>query len=110
LLPYVKFKNADTISTYKKTETHFVSEPVLKKGKTYSTININAADTSAFSTLPGIGSKLANRIITFREKLGGFYSANQVAEVYGLPDSTFLKIKPYLIIGDVAIKKKYKYC
>jgi competence ComEA-like helix-hairpin-helix protein len=41
----------------------------------------------------------------FREKLGGFYSANQIAEIYGLPDSTFLKIKPYLIVGDVPIKK-----
>jgi competence protein ComEA len=105
LLPYIQFKNADTTATYKKAETHFVSEPLLKKGKTYSTININAEDTSALSTLPGIGSKLANRIITFREKLGGFYSTDQVAEIYGLPDSTFLKIKPYLIIGDVAIKK-----
>jgi competence protein ComEA len=105
LLPYIQFKNADTVTTYKKAETNFVSGPFLKKGKTYSTINSNAADTSEFSTLPGIGSKLANRIITFREKLGGFYSTDQVAEIYGLPDSTFLKIKPYLIIGDISIKK-----
>ncbi|HEY4876127.1 MAG TPA: helix-hairpin-helix domain-containing protein [Puia sp.] len=81
-----------TVAAYKKTETHVVSEPSFKKGKTYSTIDINAADTSAFSTLPGIGSKLSNRIITFRERLGGFYSTNQVAEIYGLSDSTFLKI------------------
>ncbi|HEX4373451.1 MAG TPA: helix-hairpin-helix domain-containing protein, partial [Puia sp.] len=105
LLPYIQFKKADTAATYKKTETNFVSEPSFKKGKTYSTIDINAADTSAFSTLPGIGNKLSNRIITFRERLGGFYSANQVGEIYGLPDSTFLKIKPYLIVGDIPIKK-----
>jgi competence protein ComEA len=61
-----------------------------------SVVNINTADTSAFIALPGIGSKLAGRIINFREKLGGFYSIDQVMEIYGLADSTFQKIKPAL--------------
>ncbi|RYY00091.1 MAG: helix-hairpin-helix domain-containing protein [Gammaproteobacteria bacterium] len=56
------------------------------------TVNINEADTTAFIALPGIGSKLSARIISFREKLGGFYSVDQVGETYGLPDSTFQKI------------------
>jgi competence ComEA-like helix-hairpin-helix protein len=59
-------------------------------------VDINAADTTAFIALPGIGSKLANRIVGFREKLGGFYSVNQIAEVYGLSDSVFQQIKPLL--------------
>ena len=56
-------------------------------------ININEADTSSFIALPGIGNKLASRIINFRDKLGGFYSVEQVSETYGLPDSSFQKIK-----------------
>lgn len=59
-------------------------------------VSINEADTSAFIELPGIGSKLAARIINFRDKLGGFYSVEQVGETYGLPDSTFQKIKASL--------------
>ena len=59
-------------------------------------VNINEADTSAFIALPGIGSKLARRIVSFRDKLGGFYSVEQVGETYGLPDSTFQKIKTSL--------------
>lgn len=59
-------------------------------------VNINEADTSAFIALPGIGSKLAARIINFRDKLGGFYSVDQIGETYGLPDSTFQKIKSSL--------------
>ncbi len=59
-------------------------------------IDINTADTTAFISLPGIGSKLAARIINFREKLGGFSSVNQLGETYGIPDSTFQKIKPQL--------------
>jgi competence protein ComEA len=62
-------------------------------------VSINEADTSAFIDLPGIGSKLAARIVSFREKLGGFYSIEQVGETYGLPDSTFQKIKSKLTVG-----------
>ncbi len=71
----------------------------------YSIIDINSADTTAFIALPGIGSKLAVRIVNFREKLGGFYSIDQIGETYGLPDSTFRKIKQYLEIKNSAVRK-----
>lgn len=67
-------------------------------------VNINEADTSAFIALPGIGSKLAARIVNFRDKLGGFYSVEQVGETYGLADSTFQKIKASLQLGG-SVKK-----
>ncbi len=59
-------------------------------------IDINTADTADWMQLPGIGKVFSRRILRFREALGGFYSVAQVAETYGLPDSTFEKIKPYL--------------
>ena len=68
-------------------------------------VDINSADTSAFIALPGIGSKLASRIINFRDKLGGFYSIEQVRETFGLPDSTFQKIKENLALTTSSIKK-----
>jgi len=68
-------------------------------------IDVNIADTAAFQSLYGIGSKLAARIVNFRNKLGGFYSIDQVGETYGVPDSTFQKIKPYLKLSDGGIKK-----
>ena len=66
-------------------------------------ISINTADTNALIALPGIGSKLAKRILNFRDKLGGFVSINQVGETFGLPDSTFQKIKKYLV-ADASIR------
>jgi len=48
---------------------------------------------------------LASRIVTFRDKLGGFYSIEQVGETYGLPDSTFQKIKQYLKLDNPSVKK-----
>jgi competence protein ComEA len=71
----------------------------------YASVDINTADTTAFIALPGIGSKLAARIVNFRDKLGGFYAVSQVAETYGLPDSTYQKIRQYLTPGITPVKK-----
>jgi competence protein ComEA len=65
-------------------------------GKKMEITDINQADLAVWSRLPGIGEKLAARIIHFREKLGGFFRVDQVGETFGLPDSTFQKIKPFL--------------
>ena len=75
------------------------------KSSSPAVIDINGADTAAFISLPGIGSKLAGRIVNFRDKLGGFYSVDQVAETFGLPDSTFQKIKQFLTVGTNPVKK-----
>jgi competence protein ComEA len=37
--------------------------------------------------------------------LGGFYSVDQIAEIYGLPDSSFKKIKPFLKLESTPFKK-----
>ncbi|HUQ67692.1 MAG TPA: helix-hairpin-helix domain-containing protein [Flavitalea sp.] len=66
---------------------------------------INKADTNAFIALPGIGSKLAARIVLFREKLGGFYKIEQIREVYGIQDSVYTMIAPMLRCNPGNIKK-----
>ena len=86
------------------TQNNFEKTTYTKPEKKIVTVNINEADTSAFIALPGIGSKLAARIVNFRDKLGGFYSVEQIGETYGLPDSTFQKIKGSFRL-DGSIKK-----
>lgn len=107
LFSYIKIHlNAENYS--KEKNKYSTVEKLINTGNIKSNpvnIDINLADTTAFISLPGIGSKLANRIIQFREKLGGFYSVNQIAEVYALPDSTFQKIKTRFIITDNVIDK-----
>src|SRR6476620_4362316 len=71
-------------------------EPPRHVRKKVEPFDINTADTTAFIALPGIGSKLAARIVLFRDKLGGFYDVRQIGEVYGLQDSVFKKISPML--------------
>jgi competence protein ComEA len=65
--------------------------------------DINEADSSQWCRLPGIGAKLASRIVHFRDLLGGFYLVDQVGETFGLPDSTFQKIKPVLVLNAVSV-------
>jgi competence ComEA-like helix-hairpin-helix protein len=91
-------------------ETSAVKNPESKKepfssGPRYAVVDINTADTSAFIALPGIGNKLALRIVNFRDKLGGFYSIDQISETYGIPDSVFRKIKPFLKLEANLVKK-----
>lgn len=59
-------------------------------------VDISLADTTELIALPGIGSKLAKRIISFREKLGGFYAVEQLKDLFGLTDSVYQILKPML--------------
>lgn len=65
-------------------------------------IYLNTADTNQLKLLEGIGSKLAGRIVKYRDQLGGFHSKDQLKEIYQLPDSTIQKISKQLIVsGDI---------
>ena len=104
LIPYVSIKEIKR--EYPQYEKKEFAEKVNYTAKnTIQKVDINSADTTQYIALPGIGSKLSKRIIAFREKLGGFYSIDQIGETYLLPDSTFQKIKPYLVVDSKAIKK-----
>jgi competence protein ComEA len=98
---YERVKNFIVIASVQNnySQTNFEKPTYIKPEKKVAVVNINEADTTAFIALPGIGSKLAARIVNFRDKLGGFYSVEQVGETYGLPDSTFQKIKASLQLG-----------
>ena len=102
LIPYVRI--AETAQpTYTNNYTPYEKKPYEKK--VVAPIDINAGDSSAFDALPGIGGGYSRRIINFRNRLGGFYKVEQIAETFGLPDSVFQKIKPLLKISGNDIKK-----
>lgn len=104
LEPFVQIEKQEPIATVFQTNHFEKTYPERPKfGPTI--IDINTADTTAYIALPGIGSKLSQRIITFREKLGGFYAVEQVGETFGLPDSVFQKIKPRLSIQNIELRK-----
>ncbi len=108
LLPYVAIVLIEKDRTEKYIPNSYSSQNYPSqnyKPRIINSVNINLADTSEWIALPGIGSKLSQRIIVFRDKLGGFYSIEQIGETYLLPDSTFQKIKPFLIFDNTPVKK-----
>lgn len=104
LIPYVSIKS-DPKNYLQNEQNGHPEKAGYTTHYTIKNIDINTADTTQFIALPGIGNKLAKRIISFRENLGGFYSIDQVAETYLLPDSTFQNIKPYLFINIATLKR-----
>jgi DNA uptake protein ComE-like DNA-binding protein len=108
LMPFIAIKPQEpSYSNYGKWDTSRNYTPY--KPREIKPVLINEADTLTFVDLPGIGPSFARRIVKFREQLGGFYSINQVAETFMLPDSTFQKIKPYLILDNTPVKKMTPY-
>lgn len=89
LLPYVRLS---ALSSKQEKEIVVVSKP----GKLLHNIDVNKATVEEWKTLPGIGEVLANRLVRFREKLGRFNAVEQVGKTYGLSDSVFRQLKPYL--------------
>jgi competence protein ComEA len=95
----------------KKPDSVYAVMPDTKRRNTYSfysgkkleLTDINLSDSANWAGLPGIGARLAARIIHFREKLGGFYQIDQVGETFGLPDSTFQKLKPVLRLSALSL-------
>ena len=70
-----------------------------------TTFDLNRADTNDLKKIKGIGSKLSARIIKYRDILGGFYSENQVREVYGLDSTVVDEVLKYGTIKNPPLRK-----
>jgi competence ComEA-like helix-hairpin-helix protein len=67
-----------------KKEERITRKAVSKVKETMIRFDLNEADTAQLKKIYGIGEKLSLRIIRYRDGLGGFISARQLEEVYGL--------------------------
>lgn len=87
--------------SYKTSDTSAINldRPIYtKEPKAPLAIQVNQATATEWAQLKGIGPVLSSRIVKYREKLGGFYTLDQVQQTYGLADSIFQNIKDQLIL------------
>lgn len=77
-------------------------QPKYKKGVL---IDLNRADSSELKMIPGIGTVTARRIIHYKNKLGGYYSAHQLLEIRGIDSIQIGKIQAWLHVPNVDIQK-----
>ena len=66
--------------------------------KSTNLININTASQEKLEELPGIGSSIATKIITYREKNGKFKNIEDIKNVSGIGDAKYDTIKNYICI------------
>jgi competence protein ComEA len=66
-----------------------------------SALNINTATVADFETLPGIGARTAARIVEYRQKNGPFKKVEELMNVRGMGEKSFLRLKAQLTVAPV---------
>ena len=61
-------------------------------------LNLNTATAAQLEALPGIGAKTAERILEYRQKNGGFKKIEELMNVRGVGEKSFLKLKPLIAV------------
>lgn len=68
-------------------------------------IELNDADSATLLLVDGIGAKTAGRIVRYRERLGGYWRKEQLAEVEGVTESNYEKISTQICCDSCRIRK-----
>ena len=64
-----------------------------------ATINLNTATAAELEKLPGIGQKVAARIVEYRQKNGPFKKVEELMNVQGIGEKSFLQFRGQLTVG-----------
>ena len=62
-------------------------------------VDINKTTFSELRTIPGMGEKLAKRIIDYRSSHGGFKDVEELKQIKGIKDKKLERIRKYIILS-----------
>lgn len=75
-----------------------VESPLSTRSSQSSLVNINNADATGLTTLPGVGAAKAEAIISYREQSGGFKEKEDLMKVTGIGQKTYEKLEPLISV------------
>ena len=70
-----------------------------RPGAAAAALNLNTATVAQLEALPGIGKSTAERIVEYRQKSGGFKKVEELMNVKGIGEKSFLKLKPLITVA-----------
>ena len=70
-----------------------------RPGGAAAALNLNTATVAQLESLPGIGKSTAERIVEYRQKSGGFKKVEELMNVKGIGEKSFLKLKPLVTVA-----------
>jgi competence protein ComEA len=62
-------------------------------------VNLNTATAAQLETLPGVGAATAKRILEHRQKNGPFKKVEELMNIKGIGEKSFLKLKPLVTVA-----------
>ena len=105
LQPYIHIENPQKNAFSPALTDRTIAKKEEKQPAALTKIELNSADTAALKKLKSVGTVYAERIVKYREYLGGFHHIEQLKEVYGISEELFLSLKPSLTVDNTQIKK-----
>lgn len=76
------------------------TKPVTATVVSTEVVNLNSATAAQIASLPGIGPKTAELVVQYRTKNGPFKKIEEVMNVRGIGEKSFLKIKDQLSVAE----------
>jgi competence ComEA-like helix-hairpin-helix protein len=99
--PYIVIDKSDFIN--KNNKYSDISNDAIKFE--VNVIDVNLATKDELMAIKGIGEWFSDKIIEYRDYLGGFYSKEQLKEVYGINDEVYDNVKNQITINSDSNKK-----
>jgi len=69
-------------------------------------LNLNTATQADLEKLPGVGPATAKQILDYRQKNNGFKKVEELMNIKGIGEKSFLKLKPLVTVAPAKTQER----